>query len=235
MHKKNPPEILFTRTELLADPANPSHAYCSECEKVKPIKAFTRRVPPLLMQKWGWDKLLDKRRATYTFNTCNYCAKRKRPLNYDRYDATLKATGRHEFVVQLPTGETMTQRELLIKQKRAEGRARKVESGKRIQRNRHKDAYAPLQNKLKSEIAKVKYQRTRMENLTEQAQNYLTHYTEHLASIRENILACKADGRKPRPNPADYINDNALPTRQARQEYNKLGGVEQARVSSVYL
>lgn len=235
MHKKNPPEILFTRTELLADPANPSHAYCSECEKVKPIKAFTRRVPPLLMQKWGWDKLLDKRRATYTFNTCNYCAKRKRPLNYDRYDATLKATGRHEFVVQLPTGETMTQRELLIKQKRAEGRARKVESGKRIQRNRHKDAYAPLQNKLKSEIAKVKYQRTRMENLTEQAQNYLTHYTEHLVSLRENILACKADGRKPRPNPADYINDNALPTRQARQEYNKLGGVEQARVSSVYL
>lgn len=235
MHKKNTPEILFTRTELLADPANPSHAYCSECEKVKPIKLFTRRVPPLLMEKWGWDKLLDKRNATYTFTTCNYCAKRKRHLNYDRLDASLKATGRHEFVVQLPTGETMTQRELLIKQKRAEGRARKVESGKRIQRNRHKDAYAPLQNKLKSEIAKVKYQRTRMENLTEQAQNYLTHYTEHLVSLRENIIENKQSGRKPRPNPADYINDNALPTRQARQEYNKLGGVEQARVSSVYL
>ena len=187
------------------------------------------------MQKWGWDKLLDKRRATYTFSTCNYCAKRKRPLNYDRYDATLKATGRHEFVVQLPTGETMTQRELLIKQKRAEGRARKVESGKRIQRNRHKDAYIPLQNKLKSEVAKVKYQRTRMENLTEQAQNYLTHYTEHLASIRENIIENKQSGRKPKPSPADYINPNAIPTRQAREQHNKLGGVERERVSKTYL
>lgn len=235
VHKKNTPEILFTRTELLADPANPSHAYCSACDKVKPIKSFTRKVSALLMQKWGWADLLDKRNATYTFNTCNQCAKKKRPMNYDRYDSALKATGQHEFIVQLPTGETMTHREYLIKKKRNEGRARKVESGKRLQRNRHKDAYLPLQNKLKTELAKTKYQRTRMENLTEQAQNYLTHYTEHLVSLRENILACKADGRKPRPNPADYINDNAMPTKQARQEYNKLGGVERERVSKTYL
>ena len=235
MHKINPPEILFTRTELLADPSNPSHAYCSACEKVKPIKLFTRKVPPLLMQKWGWDKLLDKRGATYTFSTCNQCAKRKRPLNYDRYDATLKATGRHEFVVQLPTGETMTQRELLIKQKRVEGRARKVISGRKVQVKKQAAAYTPLQNKLKSELAKVKYQRTRMENLTEQAQNYLTHYAEHLFSLREHILACKANGRKPKPSPTDYANPNALPTKQARQAYTKLGGVELERVSSTYL
>ena len=235
MHKKNTPEILFTRTELLADPSNPSHAYCSACDKVKPIKSFTRRVPPLLMQKWGWDKLLDKRGATYAFATCNYCAKKNRPMNYDRYDAALKATGQHEYTVITKDGQRMTHREYLIKQKREEGRARKVISGRKVQLKKHASAYAPLQNKLKSEIAKVKYQRTRMEHLTEEAQNYLTHYTEHLASLRENILNAKQSALKPKPSPSDYINNNAIPTKNSRQAYEKLGGVERERVSKTYL
>ena len=235
MRQINTPEILFTRTELLADPANPSHAYCSACDTVKPIKLFTRKVPPLLMEKWGWNKLLDKRRATYAFNTCNACAKKRRHVNYDRLDATLKATGQHEYTVITKDGKKMTHREYLLKKKREEGRARKVESGKRIQRNRYKDAYAPLQNKLKSEIAKVKYQRLGMKGLSGEAQNYLTHYAEHLRSIRENIINSKQDARKPKHSPADYINDNALPTRRARQAYDKLGGVEHERVSSTYL
>ena len=235
MHKIDTPEILFTRTELLADPSNPSHAYCSSCEKVKPIKLFTRKVPPLLMQKWGWDKLLDKRGATHTFSTCNQCAKKKRTMNYDRYDSALKALGRHEFIVQTKDGEKITHRAYLIKQKREEGRARKVISGRKVQRKKHAPAYATIQAKLKTEIAKVKYQRTRMENLTEQARNYLTHYHNHLISLRDNIINLKQEARKPHPDPTHYINPNALPTKQARQAYNELGGVERERVSSTYL
>lgn len=235
MHKINTPEILFTHTELLADPANPSHAYCSECEMVKPIKSFTRRVSPLLMQKWGWDKLLDKRGATHAFGTCNQCAKKKRHMNYDRYDSALKATGRHEFVVQLPDGEQITHRELLIKKKRAAGRARKVISGRKVQRKKHAAAYAPLQNMVKTELAKVKYQRTKMEGLSEGAQKYLTHYTEHLRSIRDSIINSKQGARKPHPDPTHYINPLSLPTKQARQAYESLGGVERERVSRVYL
>ena len=239
VHKKITPEILFTRTELLADPANPSHAYCSECDKVKSIESFRRRVPPLLLEKWGWDKLIDKRNAKHTFTNCNACAKKKRlrpkGMDYNRYDAELKATGKHEFVVQLPDGEKITERELIIRQTREQRRQGKVRGAHKARTTRYKTQYETLQNKIKTEIAKVKYQRTEMGNLTQEAKDYLNYYIEHLTSIRTSIVNAKADALKPKQTPADYINPEAIPTRQAREQHNKLGGIERERVSSAYL
>lgn len=239
MVKKNHAEILFEHNELLADPSNPSHAYCSECDSVQPIKNFRRRVPPLLLEKWGWDKLLDKKNATHTFKTCNKCAKKERLaprcFDYDRYDRALKATGQYEFVVITKEGEKITQRELMVRQKREKRKEGKIKGGKKAQRTRYRTAYENLTKQLRAEIACVKYQRTRMQGLTPNTLAYLTAYTEHLVSIRENIIIDKQAPRKPKQTIDQYINPDSLPTRNARQHHENLTSLEKERVSSKYL
>ena len=239
MDRKNTDEILFTHTELLADPANPEHAYCSGCDSVQPIKNFRRRPSPLLLEKWGWDKLLDKRHATHTFNTCNKCAKKERLFprcfDYDRYDRALKLTGQHEYIVITKDGERMTQRELMVKQKREKRREGKIKGGKKAQRTRYRQQYLELHKQLRAEIACVKYQRTRMKHLTPNAHAYLIAYTEHLKTLIDSLLIAKEAPMKPKQTPADYVNPDSLPTRNANQYYKTLSSLERERVSSKYL
>lgn len=237
--RKNTPEILFTHTELLADPANPSHAYCAECDTVQPIKNFRRKPSPLLVEKWGWDKLVDKRNASHTFKTCNSCAKKSRLsprcLDYDRYERALKATGQYEFMVQTPEGETMTQREYMVKQKREERRQGKVKGGIKAQRTRYRQQYLNLHKQIRSEQAATKYQRTRMKNLSPNALAYLIAYTEHLKALIDTILIDKQEARKAKQTPNDYVNPDSLPTRTAHQYYQTLTSLERERVTSKYL
>ena len=239
MDRKNTDEILFTHTELLADPANPEHAYCSGCDSVQPIKNFRRRPTPLMLEKWGWDKLLDKKNATHVFSTCNKCAKKlrlfPRSLRYDMYDRTLKATGQHEYIVLTKDGERMTQREYLIQQKREKRREGKVKGGKKAQRTRYRQQYLELHKALRTELAKVKYQRTKMQGLTPNAHAYLFAYTEHLKTLIDTIILNKNEPRKPKQTINQYVNPNSLPTRNANQYYKTLSSLEKERVSSKYL
>ena len=239
MDRKNTDEILFTHTELLADPANPEHAYCSGCDSVQPIKNFRRRPSPLLLEKWGWDRLLDKKNSTHIFKVCNRCAKKDRLFprcfDYDRYDRALKLTGQHEFVVITKDGERMTQRELMVQQKREKRREGKIKGGKKAQRTRYRQQYIELHKQLRAEIACVKYQRTKMQHLSPNAHAYLLAYAVHLQSIIDTMLLDKNEPRKPKPTPADYVNPNSLPTRTAYQYYETLSSLEKERVSSKYL
>ena len=239
MKELNNPEILFEQIELLADPANPSHAYCSLCQTAQPIENFRRRPSPLLLEKWGWDKLLDKRNASHTFSNCNKCAKKQRLFprcfDYDAYDRALKATGQYEFMVRTKDGEKMTQREYLVKQKREQRRQGKVMGGKKAQRTRYRDDYAVQVKQIRTEVAKVKYQRTKMEGLTPEGVLFLEAYAAHLVSLRENLQLHKQDSLKPKPNITDYINPLSLPTQQARQTHANLMGGERDRLSSKYL
>jgi hypothetical protein len=237
--KSDSTKILFTHTELLADPENPSHAYCSGCDSVQPIKNFRRKPTPLMLEKWGWDKLLDKRNATHIFKTCNKCAKKERLFprcfDYDRYDRTLKTTGQHEYIVITKDGERMTQRELMVKQKREKRREGKVKGGVKAQRTRYRQQYIDLHKQIRTELAKVKYQRTKMQGLTPNAKAYLIAYVAHLQSITDTILINKQEARKAKQTPNDYINPDSLPTRTAHQYYATLTSLERERVSSKYL
>ena len=239
MVKKNLAEILFEHDELLADPSNPSHAYCSECQTLQPIKNFRRRPSPLLLEKWGWDKLLDKKNASHVFRVCNRCAKKERLsprcFDYDRYDRALKATGQYEFIVVTKEGEKITQRELMVREKREKRRQGKIKGGRKAHRSRYRTAYEELTKQLRTELAKVKYQRTQMQGLSEGMVLYLGAYVAHLVSVRENIIIDKQAPRKPKPTPTDYINPDSLPTKQSRQTYENLTSLEKERVSSVYL
>ena len=239
MVKSDSTKILFTHTELLADPENPSHAYCSGCDSVQPIKNFRRKPTPLMLEKWGWDKLLDKRNATHIFKTCNKCAKKERLFprcfDYDRYDRTLKTTGQHEYIVITKDGERMTQRELMVKQKREKRREGKVKGGVKAQRTRYRQQYIDLHKQIRTELAKVKYQRTKMQGLTPNAKAYLIAYVAHLQSITDTILINKQEARKAKQTPNDYINPDSLPTRTAHQYYATLTSLERERVSSKYL
>ena len=237
-------ELLFEIDELLADPANPSHASCSTCGKVQPIENFKRKASSLQAASWGWDEMRDKRGALFTSNECNKCAtkraNRARYFDYTAYDQKLYLLGRYEYMVKDPRfpnrgDKFITKRQEMVMRVRQERLQKKVEGGKKAIRSRYADDYAELTKQITAEIARVKYQREKMDGITSDAKVYLHEYASHLKAIRESIKLEKKAALKPKDSPINYINHDALITANAKAIYRNLSGHEREVVACKYL
>lgn len=237
-------ELLFEIDELLADPANPSHALCSTCGSVQPIENFKRKASALQAERWGWSRLIDKRDAVYLSNECRKCdAKRKRRarfFDYTAYDRKLFLSGKYEFMVKDPRfpkrgDKFITQREAMVLAVKQSRRERQVEGGKKAIRNRYADDYANLIKRITSELARIKYQASKMDGITQQGRAYLEEYVEHLKLVRENIKLEKKAALKPKDSPIQYINHDSLITQNAKALYRSLLGGEREIIASKYL
>lgn len=237
-------ELLFEIDEYLADPANPSHALCSTCGIVQPIENYKRKASALQAAAWGWDEMQDKKNALFTSNECNKCATKRahraRYFDYTAYDRKLYLSGKYEFMVKDPRfpnrgDKFITQRQAMVLAVKQERLQRKVEGGRKAIRSRYADDYTRLLKQVTAEIARVKYQRNKMETRTPEACIYLDEYTAHLKLVRENIKLEKQAALKPKDSPVQYVNHDALLTQNAKALYRSLRGGEREIVASKFL
>lgn len=235
-------EPIFTHTEYLSDPANPSHAWCSSCSTLQPIENFIRKPTRLQAANWGWDKMRDKRGAMFLSNECNACAKKRkvraRHFDYDAYNRELQLTGRYEYLVANPKKpkEYIHKRELMVAEMRERRKDKQRASGTRSYKKQQKPVYTAFMYALRVEKQRVRLQIKQMKDLTPTATAYLHAYMAHLDAINGNIRTERYDAcKQARESINHYINPLAITTKESKALFLKLGGYERERVACKFL
>jgi len=238
-------EILFEQIELLADPANPDHAWCSSCNTLQPIENFRRRASLLQAERWGWNDLRDKTKAVYTGKDCNECAaERKRNstyFDYVAYDKELQLTGRYEYEVPDPRyplyhNKFITKREAMVLEVRAKRGEGKVRGGIKGYRKRQAPVYADHLKAIRNERQRAYGWGRQMKGLSEAALEFAKDYDAYLQTLAERIKdekTCKLVQAKPYVE--NYIMPDAPLEKELSAKFRALYAVERDRLKPRYV
>ena len=238
-------EILFEKTEHLADPANPEHAWCSSCNTLQPIENFRRRPSLLQAERWGWNDLMDKTRAVYTGKDCNECAaERKRTstyFDYAAYEKELQLTGRYEYLVPDPRyplhhNKFIPKRQAMVHELRAKRGEGKVRGGVKGYRKRQAPVYAEHLKAIRNERQRVYGWKKQMKNLTAAALTFANEYDEYLVSLAFRIKDEKTLKLvQAKPYVENYIMPDAPLEKEIAAKFRALYAVERDRLKPRYV
>lgn len=237
-------EIAFVIEQPLDDPANPSHAYCSACDNVKPIEQFKRLATASQARVWGWDRQRNKEDRIFTGKICNDCdkakPKRKHPMSLIEYDKKLRLSGRYEMEVPDPdhkglTPKFITLRALMVRRRKKAGKDKQKAGGKKAIRSRCSADYANLTRQVQNEIYKAEAQIKQGKSVEQTSHAYLDAYLDHLRSLRSTIKTAKAKPEFPKPSPAHYINNDSKLAQETRALYEALPRAQKEVVARKYL